>query len=209
MTASDRKALTSSGLPQKYHKAQPKDFTRLDEEWVFDVSNWLANKDSVWKEGIGLFLNGDPGTGKTHVMAACFTFLLLNEPHYSCRYMTFDTVISKMTSSWRSVEARKSFLESLSRTKFLFVDDLGSEFQGKDNELAAKALETLLNYRSNANKPLIIGTTLAPSEIEELYGERCSSLIKEICLPVAIEGTDWRENKKNRIKQRLHGKAGD
>lgn len=119
-----------------------------------------------------LYLLGNTGLGKTHL-----TFAMAKEivaKGYSVIYCTAQTMISALEKEhFGNTDER--LRDYYLNCDVLILDDLGTEFL---SPVAQSELYNVINHRSLFQLPTIINSNLAPSQIEQRYGER---LLSRIC----------------------------
>ena len=142
------------------------------------------------KEGKGLLLYGDVGTGKTF-SANCIANELINSG-YSCRVTNFSRIINEL---W-DVDKKQEYLDSLNRFRLLIIDDFGVE---RNNSPHAKEIVwSVIDSRYRVGLPLILTTNLSIEEIKTPNNnadKRIYSRILEMCHPILVEGKDKRKLK--------------
>ncbi|MCM1439793.1 MAG: ATP-binding protein [Roseburia sp.] len=144
--------------------------------------------------GIGIYLWGEPGTGKTHAMYA-----LANELVYSDRYTVYFTsildILNGMKKNFTDTEEQENIKERAKEACFLFLDDIGAE-QLKDNSDWYKSIiYEIIDYRYRNNKPTIFSSNYCKTELVEKrhYDERLVQRILEMCpLEYHMEGEPMR-----------------
>jgi DNA replication protein DnaC len=130
----------------------------------------------------GILLSGPVGCGKTSLMNLVKLTLPLEQRYIvkSCREVSFEfiqdgyTVIRKYSNN--------SFNKDIPKT-YCF-DDLGTEnnlkYYGNDCNVMAEILLSRYDLFVNRKMQTHITTNLSSSEIEELYGERVRSRMREM-----------------------------
>lgn len=123
--------------------------------------NYCTVSKEALKRGLGLYMFGKEGRGKTTIMA-CMVHDLINQG-YSC-------YIDNMVSIARKLYDKTITIEFLSNIDFLFLDDIGTEryqtSNGKESWINEKIYE-FLNERYNNLRPTIFSSNLDYSELDE------------------------------------------
>lgn len=130
--------------------------------------NFVKNFGNI--DGWGIFLYGEPGTGKTF-LTNCIVNALIKE--HSVIYLTAVELFDIM-SDCRFKGADKSSEERLLDCELLVIDDLGTEIM---SAFIDSALFRIVNDRMLTKKSTIISSNLSPAEILERYRERIFSRI--------------------------------
>lgn len=182
--------LREMGILDKWHEKTFDDFTG-DDVALDHVMKYLKNCKKARAEGIGLYLYGVYGVGKTHLMNCLIK--ALHEQRYRVRIITLATLVTKFTSAWYDAEERNSFLGMIQGVDFLAIDDLGKEYKDKQ-ELGLRVFDNIVRYRLQANLPMIFTANLPPKEIKDYYSEALASMLSEMCAMVKVEGKDHRKD---------------
>lgn len=135
-----------------------------------------------YRDGSGLLLYGNVGTGKTY-FAACIANAVLDQG-YSVRMTNFNDISNDL---W-AAEDKAAYMDELRKYALLILDDLGAE---RKNEYMQEIVYNVIDARYRAGKPVIVTTNLSQDELakpaEIGYG-RIYDRILERCLPVKVEG---------------------
>lgn len=125
----------------------------------------------------GIFLYGDVGVGKTHLMMATLIHGLSLSQY--CRYYNVSEMLHIKRDEYETQEeAETRLLEKLLLPKFLFLDDLFAE---KASEKTRAFLYLLFNKILEIGKPKIFITSNAPlSMISASLDDRIASRIAGI-----------------------------
>lgn len=137
-----------------------------------------------------LLFIGKTGLGKTF-MSSCIAKEVLGQGHS----VVFGSIISFLRKLEDEHFGREdgSTMDLLVDCDLLILDDLGSEFKTAFTE---SALYDIINSRINMNKPIIISTNLAMSELNERYNDRIISRLMGCFSPIMFIGRDIRSIKK-------------
>jgi DNA replication protein DnaC len=179
------------------YRTPPGDAEALElvEGWVEDVAISVA-------EGRGLFLQGTPGTGKTHLAVAALLGAL--KAGHSGLFITLQSLVrlcmrqfdlQRQEDDERLAQVR-SFLK-LARldVDVLVLDDVGRERQSP-SKYVDDEIDFLLRSRGSAGKVTIITSNLPIEDWGERYSKPIKSYIHEICTIVKFEGKDYRRGKR-------------
>ena len=138
------------------------------------------------KNGKGLLLYGDIGTGKS-VAAACIAHAILAKG-----YRPKMTSISTVADELWNAEDKAAYLQHLAKYDLLILDDLGTE---RKSEYMQEMAYKIINARYVAGGPMIVTTNLTKDELgkpAEMGYKRIYSRILENCLAINVDGTDRR-----------------
>ena len=182
--------LISLGLGLKYKEASfNNEKTILPRKLLDFGKNWVGKKDKQ-----NLVLYGEPGRGKTW-----FMYCLMNEIHryhendyrqpgvYFFKSKTLDDRIISEMREWGS--ANDLINNKICGCDVLFLDDMGME---RSSERAERDMFEIVDTRGNNLRPTVISTNLNSQQIEESFGSRISSRLKEYTW-IKFQGKDLRE----------------
>lgn len=81
--------------------------------------------------GIGIYLWGEPGTGKTHAMYALANELAYDN-HHTIYFTSILDILNGIKKNFTDIEEQENINEQAKEAQFLFLDDIGAE-QLKDD----------------------------------------------------------------------------
>ena len=98
------------------------------------------------KQG-GILMIGNPGTGKTSILAAVCNHLMKNG--YNCLFITLSGLLDKFTKySFENAGDISNLLKWLIKFDFVVIDDIGRESYTKRRlEIAYRIVDELLNHK--------------------------------------------------------------
>lgn len=164
---------------------------------------YVEKHSDLKKEGLGLYIHGGNGVGKTTVAMLILMDIFFAKKH-SVRAVTLGTLINLQTLGWYDKESREEFTSIYQKPDFLLIEGVGKEHKAGQNDLGATTLDTVLYYRAQAKKPTIITTVYPPDKIISVYNNDIASLLNEICLVLPIKGDDKR-NEIHAAKSKKYG----
>lgn len=153
--------------------------------------------DKVLVGGLGIYLYGDKGTGKTH-LTACMANSLIKQ-RKQVLFTNFAEILRLITASWKKPNSDEATqIKQLATIDFLFIDDLGKERMqtgsGTDSMMQEKAFD-VLNKRYNNKKPTIFTSNFSMPELINQRGMDSATVdrIAEMSSAVLkIEGESYR-----------------
>lgn len=151
--------------------------------------------DQVLDRGLGIYMYGNAGTGKTR-LTACMANELMDKG-YVVVFTNFSEISKKIRLSYENKGVSEAgIMEKLLNADFLFIDDLGTEMLVKDNQdkwIQQKIYE-VINGRYNNNRPIVITSNHSLSELMNNRGLSPKTLdrIVEMCEPMKLEGQSYR-----------------
>lgn len=185
----------AAGIGSLYHRKSWKDYRFPSEEVRGIVEIFLEDKRMLQK-GVGLFLQGSYGVGKTMLASLMLKELLKSGNRvYST---TFTYLMEMMTDGWKDKESQSYYNNKITRIPVLLIDDIGKEF---DNRLTKNTFDNIIRSRVQSMKSTIITSNLTMEEIGAKYGEAVYSLLKEACLSLVMPNTE--DNRKKSMEESL------
>lgn len=161
--------------------------------------NYAKNGKKVYELNIGLYIYGDNSSGKTYLTAClCNELVWLG---WRCVYTNLASILNEIRASYDGNGMGECLLlRQLQTFDFVFIDDLGKEFIGREfNSATAKWAEgklfEILNARYNARKPTIFSSNYSISELASVLNldkaivERINEMATRA---IKLEGDDFR-----------------
>jgi DNA replication protein DnaC len=182
----------SSLLGEKYRDARFENTETIHSEEFKGIYNrckrYCDVSADVLKSGIGIYLFGTKGTGKSR-LTACMGNELMKKYH-TVLYTNFSEIGKKI------IETKNDFVEELEAIDFLFIDDFGTEKVTKNNEdiwLQEKVFE-VINRRYINNKPIIFTSNYSLQELIRDRGvaDKTVDRIIEMCEIMKLQGQSYR-----------------
>ena len=144
----------------------------------------LAAIAEMLKTGKGLLLSGEYGVGKTRLMKALYR--CTNRPTFFID-LTDAEQIDKFTRYYQEFYA----IDPMKR--YVFIDDMGNESHKNEyGEVHQYAEEFIVKYHLHGEGRIFITTNYSLKEFDDRYGGRLTSRLKDLVVPVRLEGKDKR-----------------
>jgi DNA replication protein DnaC len=170
---------------------------RENLEWVYHEALEYAESPDGW-----LVLQGENGSGKTHLAAAIVNYLY--EAGKSARFIVVPDFLDHLRSTF-SPESKVSYdqlFESVKNASFLVLDDFGEQ---STTPWAQEKLYQVINYRYNARLPTVITTSYSLEEIDSRVSSRLVdpkiSKVLNITAPDYRGSNTSRQNRKDTPRQ--------
>lgn len=142
-----------------------------------------------------IFVSGDTGTGKTHLVKCMANELIAH--HHLVNLTTAFAMNQDFMKSYSSkdLEKKQDILSKYLDSEILVIDDLGTEI--RNPYVTNNFLYQVLNERKNKHLPTIITSNLDLKDLQDYYDERVSSRIidKATSICLQIKGADLRLKK--------------
>jgi Cdc6-like AAA superfamily ATPase len=152
--------------------------------------DYIENPQPYLDHGLGLFIHGPTGTGKTTLANLILKELVKRD--ISCYATTFSQTVESFTATWSDVTEKARFAKRFMNTKVLLLDDLGKEFRSK-SRLQQTTFDHILRTRVQNNRPTILTTNINAAELVIGYGASVLSLLYEKSISVSLTGDDFRK----------------
>ena len=193
------------GIKKGWHSKSLDDFTN-DDEALAHVKNYLRKFAEAKESGVGLYLWGSNGTGKTHLM--CCAFKELISCKQTVRVFTIDEIVDQFTASWYSPEHKRELNHMLRTVDFLGIDEFGKNV-GKDGEaiylpdMVKRIMESVIRFRVQMKRPIWFSSNTDPKFVREVFSEDIASLLNEAVIDVCVRGEDYRKIVQRNNKKRF------
>lgn len=155
-------------------------------------------------EAQGLYLAGQVGTGKTHTawFAVGHWCLSTGTVPHTPRDRAVEgwstggptVIFTRMTDlldDLRPGDLARQRVRDCQTAALLVLDDIGAE---KASEWTQERLYSIIDHRYANCLPLIVTSNLPPAKLADQTGDRAASRLAEMCVVVAMTGTDRRRN---------------
>src|SRR3954451_20101187 len=190
--------LASANIPRRYQHCTIANFTAYNESLkkAAAVAGRLAEEFPA--AGRGLFFEGQPGVGKTHLAVAMLKQVIERTGARGIFYDTRDllrVIRSTYDASTRTTELE--ILRPVMKADLLVLDDLGAE---KTSEWVEETMNLIVNTRYNERRLTIFTSNYEdipddtdPNSLLFRIGHRMRSRLHEMCEFIQMDGADYRE----------------
>jgi DNA replication protein DnaC len=190
--------LGDSNIPKRYQHCTIANFTAYNESLERAAVHAAAMADAFPAVSRGLFLEGQPGVGKTHLAVAVLKHVIQATGARGIFYDIRDllrVIRSTYDPSIRTTELE--VLRPVMTADLLVLDDLGAE---KTSEWVEETMNLIVNTRYNQRRLTIFTSNYEdipddtdPNSLLFRIGHRMRSRLHEMCDFVIMDGADYRE----------------
>lgn len=159
------------------------------------ILTWQQEASKHVSEGMGLYIYGDSGVGKTHLAQALLKELV-TEHTLSGMFIPTTTYIEMMYDEIRNNGELPEEYADQNVAKYLrriydvvILDSLGEEH---DSDFTKRSLMSFLENRYNCKLTTIITSNLSPMRVKSRYGERFHSILHDCCMSIPVLGDNQR-----------------
>jgi len=197
-----RQRLAGANIPKRYLHCTLGNFTAYNESLEKALAQARRVADAFPNATQGLFLEGQPGVGKTHLAVAVLKQAIATT---NARGLFYDTrellrvIRSTYDPSTRTTEL--DILRPVMTAELLVLDDLGAE---KTSEWVDETMNLIVNTRYNERRLTIFTSNYPdipddtdPQSLLFRIGARMRSRLHEMCEFVVLDAADFRERPDN------------
>ena len=181
---------------------RPDDFKTAVKRCKTYCEKW----QEVKKNGLGIYLYGDVGTGKS-LLTACIGNYLLDKM-VSVLFTNFFEIAKhiKQTFNYNNSETEEQFINRLTDVDLLIIDDIGTEILVKNGEKTwlQDKIYDVINARYVEQKPTIFSSNESLTELVEKCGLMKKTVDRIASMSTArikLQGSSYRntESKKTNL----------
>jgi len=190
----------AANIPREYWDLTLESFkkTSVEKENLKErVQGITAGIRDYARQGRGLFLYGNKGTGKT--MLSIEILKAAARAGYSVYYDFYPVVFSEyMKKGYGAEKAKARYEEIFATTDFIVLDELGKEAEYFDASASGEISKNFLEMnilKKRASKPTIIISNIQKGmeDIKELYGQFVHSVMSHNFDIIQFKDGDFRE----------------
>jgi DNA replication protein DnaC len=193
-----RRRLSSANIPKRYEHCTIANFLVYNESLAAAAAEATRLVASFPAVSRGLFLEGQPGVGKTHLAVAVLRAVVEQAGVRALFYDTRDLLrVIRSTYDPATRTTELEVLRPVMTAELLVLDDLGAE---KTSEWVEETMNLIVNTRYNEQRLTIFTSNYAdipddtdPNALLFRIGHRMRSRLHEMCEFKVLDGADYRE----------------
>jgi len=193
-----RQRLSEAHIPKRYQHCTLANFAAYNESLERAVAQARRLAEAFPAVTRGLFLEGQPGVGKTHLAVAVLKHVIQATGGRGLFYDTRDllrVIRSTYDPAIRTTEL--DILRPVMTADLLVLDDIGAE---KTSEWVEETMNLIVNTRYNERRATIFTSNYEdipddtdPNALLFRIGHRMRSRLHEMCEFIVMDGADYRE----------------
>jgi DNA replication protein DnaC len=193
-----RGRLVGAQVPKRYEHCTLDNFTAYNESLERAAARARRVAETFPAASRGLFLEGQPGVGKTHLAVAVLKHVVAESGASGVFYDTRDLLrVIRGTYDTTTQATELEVLRPVMHADLLVLDDLGAE---KTSEWVHETLNLIVNTRYNEQRLTIFTSNYPdipddtdPNALLFRIGARMRSRLHEMCEFIEMDGADYRE----------------
>jgi DNA replication protein DnaC len=177
---------------KRLNRFLPKSFENKHfDNFQVKAGSQLENIVEVFKrrsvdDVLGIWLSGQSGSGKTHLMLSLFNILSWTLFHTKRAHELKWYNYTDLCGMLRAEPNNFDLLCRIRETGFLFIDDVGTS---KTSDFVQEKIYSIVNFRCENELPLFVTTNLNNMEMKQEFTERMTSRIKESAAWIQLNET--------------------
>jgi DNA replication protein DnaC len=196
------KHLADANIPKRYQHCTLDNFLAYNESLEKAVAHGRRLAEAFPVANVGLFFEGQPGVGKTHLAVAVLKEIIRRTGARGLFYDTRDLlriIRSTYDASIRTTEL--DVLRPVMTADLLVLDDLGAE---KTSEWVEETMNLIVNTRYSERRVTMFTSNYQdipeeddPNTLLFRIGARMRSRLHEMCEFIVLDAADYRERPEN------------
>jgi len=167
---------------------------------------YVKKFDEMKENGLGLFIFGPSGDGKTYLSAAICNALIDSRPGFRAYFTSFSEFADTMRSKYE--ERRDDVTDKLKTYDLVVFDDYAAE---RKTDYMNEKIKEAVDMRINAGLPMIVTTNMTKEELlcpKDVSEERVFSRYLGSCKFIGYVAPDYRREEQRRIQKEWEAISG-
>lgn len=185
--------LSEGGVPRKFHQVRLSEYKYRSEnfESYKKVELYISDLPKRVVAGEGLHFFGGVGTGKTFLL--CCVLREAARQGISLCFRQLSSMLSELADHEFGNTTRDT-VRGFYEAKILALDNVDEVMKSKSG-ISGILFDRIIRYRYNEGLPVLISSTAAPKQLEEVHGKGVASLFSSTLESVPLMGSDYRARK--------------
>jgi DNA replication protein DnaC len=177
--------LEEAGIPKRFRRFTLDSFPEQRSRAVTALRDWLEKP--LGRSDLVLF--GDVGTGKTGLATSLLRAWI--ERGHLGRFVGVTELVMELRATFvdRTIETDRDVLDRYALTPLLVLDELSA---ARSTPYSLEVMQTLVNLRHEAERPLVITTNLNVDEMEEFLDSRVWDRLRSSAVMLKLTGPSRR-----------------
>lgn len=203
--------LAMSNIPVKYRSAKVGEWQNtgrtLDEvasnqKSIEGIKTYVSRLPEMITNGIGLFLCGPNGVGKTFLASAIGIEAITQG--YATSFYAISEIISLTVQGWYDEEKRKEMINDVEQVNMLIIDDCDKVYKTKAG-LETMVFDNMFRKRVQNNMPVIFTSNNSLADVEKSFNHSVLSMFLDQSIELPIVGDDFRKKINANLRKSLLG----
>lgn len=181
-------------IGKRYHMANFKNFSRTPQNMSMYQAciDFVKTFKSNTNNGIGLYLYGGVGCGKTHLAISILRQIVKQNKSVLIYKASGLYDEYRQTFSYSNTENSDAFLKRLRKVDLLIIDDLGTD---KFDDGFSLFLYKIIDARYNDMSPLVITSNFSFSQLNTVLDVRIIDRLQAMCVEWSNTSASYRSTK--------------
>lgn len=196
-----RKKLILSGIQKEFWKVESWRIRSNKNLWKKYILPYSRNLKLFFQKGIGFFLYGENGLGKT--TSLMYVLIKAIRKGYNVQYILVKELFDIMrklsiAKDKNEIDMLNELLDEYRIVDFLAIDEIDKI---TITPFVKNEFDTFLRYRISKRLPVLISTNLKENQLTECYGKSFHDLVRGNMKVLLYEGTSFRYEKKEQMNE--------
>jgi DNA replication protein DnaC len=184
-----------SNIPEKYFDFELEQLrsrletSEINIEQLDKAKKYLDNINKAIEKGIGLYIYGPHGVGKTALAVIALKTAI--KQYRTGFFSRSSDIVEFARSGWRNEDKKNFWTYVVNNNDFFVIDDIGRLFNGI-NESERNHIDEIFMKRDDSNLCTIITSNHSLENNKDIYGEALYSSFKERLIEIKFLGEDYR-----------------
>jgi len=177
----------NAGIPPNFCEKTISDYTTPHPEVTDAIVRYIVQLDDMFRDGIGLYMWGDFGVGKSG-LAVEILKEALRRGKYEVAFMFWPEVMKKLTAFDEvPADVRAETEKQLLTLDFVVIDDVGREYRREGSNWVSSNVDSIFRQRMHLGVPTILTSNFSMEHVRTMYGDSLASVFRGNLVEVRVE----------------------